>query len=208
MALTKSVAAVDEWAEVAQNATREGAEVDISDCYSAMLHIDVALSSATAHTGSEIIVQISSNTTGDEHWNTLTRFISVTGTPISVNLANQEAAGQTVLGVTNPVTNNMDNDGKFKFIEHGTVANSEIVFQTANGGDAGDTITVQDGLTNQQETTSVLFDIDHATNEVVGQYAVEIPFGANRCRVLYNNTYDPDGATIHTHCRISKVTGV
>jgi len=209
MALTKTAnTQVDEWAEVSQNAVREGAEVDVSGIYAGALHIDVAISNTTAHTGTEIIVLWSSNTTGDEHWTPLVRFIGPTGTAISVALANQEVAGQTDLGVTDPVTNNMDNNGKFKFIEAVTVANSEIVFQTANSGDAGDTITIMDGLTNQQETTSNIFDIDDATAEAVGQYSIHIPIEANRVKVIYNNTYDPDGATVHTHCRITKVTGV
>ncbi|MHA2067700.1 MAG: hypothetical protein ACXABY_25340 [Candidatus Thorarchaeota archaeon] len=208
MALTKSVAAVDEWAEVAQNAVREGTIVDVSGCYSALLHIFCCLSTTTAHTGTEIIVQVSSNTSGDEDWTTLAHFVGPVGTAISAVLANQEAAGQTVLGLTNPVTNNFDNDGKLKFIEHTTVGNSEVVFQVSNQGDAGDTITILDGLTNQQETTSTVFDIDHATNEAVGSYTVEIPFAANRVRVIYDNTYDPDGSTVHTNCRISKVTAI
>lgn len=208
MALTKSVAVVDEWAEVAQNTVRDGAVTDVSGCYAAILHIDCCISNTTAHTGTEIIVLLSSNTSGDEDWTPIATFVGPTGTAISVALANQEAAGQTELGVTNPVTNNMDNDGKFKFIEHATVANSEIVFQTANSGDAGDTITILDGLTNQQEVTSNIFDIDHATNEAVGMYAVELPTAANRVKVVYDNTYDPDGATVHTKCRISKVTAL
>ena len=209
MALTKTAnTQVDEWAEISQNTVREGAEVDVSGIYAGALHIDVAISNTTAHTGTEIIVLWSSNTTGDEPWTPLVRFIGPTGTAISVALANQEVAGQTDLGVTDPVTNNMDNNGKFKFIEAVTVANSEIVFQTANSGDAGDTITIMDGLTNQQETTSNIFDIDDATAEAVGQYSIHIPIEANRVKVIYNNTYDPDGATVHTHCRITKVTGV
>ena len=208
MALTKSVAAVDEWAEIAQNAVREGAAVDISGCYAATLHIDCCISNTTAHTGTEIIIEISSNTSGDEDWTPLVSFVGPIGTAITLALANQEAAAQTVLGITDPVTNNMDNDGKFKFIEHGTVANSEIVFQVSNQGDAGDTITILDGLTNQQETTSYIFDIDHATNSPVGMYTIELPMAANRARVVYDNTYDVNGATVHTKCRISKVTAI
>lgn len=208
MALTKSVASVDEWAEVAQNTVREGATTDVSDCYAVELHIYCCISSTTAHTGTEIIVQVSSNTSGDEDWNVLTVFVGPTGTALSVALAGSEAAGQTELSVTNPVTNNMDNDGKFKFLEHTTVANSEIIFQTANSGDSSDTITVLDGLANAHSATSNIFDIDHATNQAVGMYVVSLPFGTNRCRVINDNTYDPDGSTVHTNCRITKVTAV
>lgn len=208
MALTKAVDTVDEWAEVAQNGIREGATKDISACYSAILHIDCCLSSAVAHTGTKVIVQISSNITGDEHWSDFMVLIGPTGTALGLTLAAQEAAGQTVLSLTNPVTNNMDNDGKFKFMEANTVANSEIVYQIANSGDAGDTITILDGLTSQQETTSYIWDIDNATAEALLMWTIELPMAANRCRVIYNNKYDPDGATVHTHCRLSKVTAV
>ena len=208
MALTKSTAAVDEWAEVAQNAVREGATTDVSGCYAATLHIFCCLSSTTAHTGTEIIVQVSANTSGDADWFNLSPWVGPTGTAISVALAGSEAAGQTELSVTNPVTNNMDNDGKWKFLEHTTVANSEVIFQTANSGDSSDTITVLDGLTNAHSATSNIFDIDNATSSAVGHYVVQLPMDANRCRVIYDNTYDPDGSTVHTYCRITKVTAV
>lgn len=209
MALTKSTAAVDEWAEVAQNGVREGAEVDISGCYEATLHIICALSSTTAQAnGTEIRVQCSGNSTGDEDWFDHAVLIGPTGTAISVALAAQEAAGQTVLSVTNPVTNNLDNEGKWLFIEHTTVANSEIVFVVSNSGDAGDTITILDGLTNQQETTSNIFDIDSATNEAVRTWCVQLPISAYRARVVYNNTRDAAGSTVHTYCRVVKVTGI
>ena len=42
---TKTVAAVDEWANVAQNAVREGTIVDVSGLDGAILHIDIALRS-------------------------------------------------------------------------------------------------------------------------------------------------------------------
>jgi len=208
--LTKSVAAVDEWAEVAQNTIREGATVDVSGCYAATLHIYCCLSSATAHTGTEIIVQLSSNTSGDEDWTPLTKFIGPIGTAHKIDLGGDEAAAQTVLTVTDPVTNNLDHNGKFIFIEHtGTVANSEIVYQTTNSGDAGDTITILDGLTNAQTAAaSDFYDIDHATNSAVGMYPIPLPMSANRVRVIYNNTYDADGATVHTNCRITKTTAL
>jgi hypothetical protein len=57
MALTKAVAAVDAWTAVAQNTVVEGATVDVSACYQATLHIEVAVTTATATTaGLKIIV--------------------------------------------------------------------------------------------------------------------------------------------------------
>lgn len=210
MALTKSVAAVDEWAAVAKNTVRKGATVDVSGCYEAILHIFCALTEAVAHTGSDIIVQISSNTTGDEDWTTLAVFGSPTGTAFKVDIAADEAAGQTVISVTNPTTVNLDHPGKYLFIENtANVANSEVVFQVSNEGDTVDTITILDGLTNAQAAADGdIWEIDSATIEVVGHYVVAIPRAANRVRVIYDNTADPDGARIHTNCRISKVTAL
>lgn len=210
MALGKSTTEIDAWAEIAQAGFREGANYDVSDMYDAILHIDCALSSTTAHTGTEIIVQIGTDTgDADDNWSTLVRFISVTGTAVLLAFDATEPSAETSIAVTNPVTANMDNDKKFKFVENTTAADSEIVYQTANSGDAGDTITIQDGLTHEQDiTTSIIYDIDDAVAEAVKQHQVAISAPADRVRVFYNNNYDPDGSTVFTRCRITKLTGV
>lgn len=137
--MTKAVEAVDAWAEVAQGATgiREGATIDISPNYQTTLLIDVCLSEAVAETtGATVYVEISSNTTGDEDWRVLTSFGGPTGTAESEPLSGDEAAGQTVLSVTNPTTNNLDNPSRFIFFEDtASAANSEIIFQVSNEGD-------------------------------------------------------------------------
>lgn len=200
MALTKSLAAVDEWAEVAQNAVREGAIIDVSGCYASALHIDVALTSETAHTGSKIEVQVSSNTSGDEDWSTLTEFIGPTGTANSENPSGAEAAGQTVIEVASTTGLYDDDETRWIFIEDtGTVADSEMCLLVSHV--ANTSITIQDGLTNAKDTSDVIFDI-------ADTYCIDIPIWAYRVRVIYDNTYDSDGATIHTKCRISKVTGI
>lgn len=134
--LAKSVAEVDAFQEIAQNTILEGATVDVSGLYDVTLYIDCALSSTTAHTGTEIIVQVSSATSGDNMWENLTSFTGVTGTAIKIDLGGDENAGQTVLTVTNPVTSNLDILGKIVFLENtATAANSELVYQTAQSGD-------------------------------------------------------------------------
>lgn len=137
--LTKAVAAVDAWAEVAQGATgiREGQTVDVSGMYQATLLIDVCLSEAVAETtGATVYVEVSSNTSGDEDWRVLTSFGGPAATAESEPLSADEAAGQTVLSVTNPTTNNLDNPSRFIFFEDTVDATkSEIVFQVTNEGD-------------------------------------------------------------------------
>ena len=199
-ALTKSVAAVDEWAEIAQDAVREGATTDVSGCYAATLHISYALTSATAHTGTKIEIQLSSNTSGDENWTTLTSFVTKTGTPDpEAQTENPLAVGQTVINCASTVGLYDDDGTRWIFIEDGTVANSEMMYLVSHVGNTS--VTVQDGTTNEHAQSVNMFDIA----DVV---AVELPITANRVRVIYDNTYDSDGATCHTLCRISKVTGL
>lgn len=129
------------WFEVAGNAGddtmfKETGSIDVSASFDTTLHIDCALSSTTAHTGTEIIVQIASEAGVDGSWTTLTRFIGPTGTAIAVAFAATEPAGETVIAIANPVANNLDNVGKFKFVENTVVADSEIIYQTEVGADA------------------------------------------------------------------------
>ena len=213
MALTKAGAEIDAWAEVAQNAIRNGAEYDASGLYCATLHVDCCLSSTAAHTGTLIIVEIRSAASGNGYWHELRRWIGPTGTAIKVDLAGAQNAGNTVLGVTNPVTNNLDVDGKRLFLENtDNVVNSEIVFQVANSGDDGDTITIAPGLANNQSGNSDFYTIDAALtaspNEAVGQYHVALPDECLAVRVRYVNKYDNDGATVHTRTRISGTSAV
>lgn len=124
-----------EWTDIVQGGVTETGTIDVSDSRATTLHIDCCLSSTTAHTGTEIIVQIASEAGVDDAWVDLVKFVGPTGTAISAVLPSNEAAAQTEISITDPVTNNFDNDGKFKFMKNGTIANSEIVFQTANSGD-------------------------------------------------------------------------
>lgn len=211
-ALTKSVEAVDAWVEVTAGTAREGATVDVSPNYQTTLAIDVALSEAAAETaGGTIWVEISSNTTGDADWEVLTSFGGPTGTPFKRDISADEAAGQTILSTTDPATGNLDHNGKFLFIENtATAANSEIVFQTANSGDAGDTITILDGLTNAQAAADGdIWGVDGvgASFSPVAQYVVNIPDSAYRVRVIYDNI-NATGTDFFSRARLIKITGI
>src|SRR3990172_2152718 len=198
-ALTKSVAAVDEWASVAQNAILEGATTDISTAYDIILHIDMALSSATAQTnGAKVEVQISSATSGDEDWSTFASFIGPTGTANSEAVSGTEAAGSTVIECASTLGLYDDDETRFIFFLNGTVANSELGLLVSHV--ANTSVTVQDGITNAQ-TSSTMYDI-------AKRYVVQLPFSANRVRVIYDNTRDATGSTVHTYCRLSRVTAL
>ena len=206
--IKKAVETVDVWAEIAQAGIREGATVDISANYQTTLYIDCCLSSEIAHTGTEIIVQISSALSGDSYWSDLVRFTGPVGTPVKADVLVAGSVGATVIEVTDPTTKELDHLKKFIFIENTVdITHSEIAYLVAQS-DATDDITIQDGLTYAQETSADIFSVDGAVASVVGMYPVVIPRSAYRVRVLYNNNYDSNGATVHTRCRLSKVTGL
>jgi hypothetical protein len=124
-----------EWSTVTPPAMLETGAIDVSDAVSATLHIDVALSSTTASTGLEVIVQVRSEASLDE-WSILTRFIGPVGTGQKSDFAAQEAAGQTTLDVTNPATGDLDHVGKFIFLEDtATIAQCEIAWLVSQSGD-------------------------------------------------------------------------
>ena len=124
-----------EWTIVTPPGMQETGAIDVSDCQAATLHIDVALTSTTASTGMEIIVQIRSEASLDE-WSTLTRFIGPIGTGQKADFAGVEAAGQTTLSVTDPASADLDHIGKFIFLEDtGAVANCEIAWLVSQTGD-------------------------------------------------------------------------
>ena len=209
MALTKSIAEIDAWAEVTAGTLRKGAALSVADCYEAMLHIDVALAEAAAEAiGALILVQVSSNTTGDADWHTLVALSGPLGTAFKRDISGDEAAGQTTISTTDPTTGNLDHLGKQLFIENtGTPANSEIVYQISNQADTGDTIGILDGLANAQAAADGdIWSID-GTASAVAQYNVVLPMAANRVRVLYDNIL-ATGVDIFSRCRISKVTAV
>ncbi len=199
MALTKSRAQVDEWASIAQNAVREGAVVSSTDSYSAMLHIEMGISSVTAHTGTKIAVMVSGATDGDEDWTTLTEFIGPTGTAALTVFDVAEAGGQTVLSVAGTTGFETD-ETSWIFLEDTTeVAKSELALLVDFVNN--DTLTVLDGITNAKTTDSQAFSI-------ADNYVVELPMSTYRARVVYDNTFDSNGATVHTRTSISKVTSI
>lgn len=199
MALTKTVTAVDEWEEVGQNAVREGATIDVSSNYETVLHIIAALSTETAHTGTKIEIQVSSNTSGDEDWSTLVSFLTDSGTANSETINdNPLTSGSTTIAVTS-TTGFLADEVRFIFIEDGTVANSEIALLVSHVADTS--ITIQDPTTNEHANTVNMFNI-------VNTFNIEIPSAVSRCRVIYDNTFDSNGSTIHTMCRRSNITGI
>lgn len=126
------------WQEIAQGGFLESGSIDVSSSQSSTLHIYIALSSTTAHTGTEVRTFIGSEAGVDGSWTELPggRFIGPIGTAFSTAFAATEPAGETVIAITNPTAGNLDNVGKLKFIENTVAADCEIVYQTECGADA------------------------------------------------------------------------
>lgn len=197
MALTKAVAAVDATQEIAQNTVLEGATVDVSACYEAMLHIWFALSNATAHTGTKIKIQVSANTSGDEDWTDYLEFVSITGTTNLELITNNPLAAA---GTSITVASTTGYVPGWVFLEDvSTFANSEWVYVTVVTTNTS--LTILDGVTREHAQNSIC-------NSVAAVYTITLPPSAVRCRIVYDNTYDADGATVAIKASISKVTGL
>ena len=214
MALTKGEQTIlDEWAVTTNGSIRLGTELDVSSAYYCDLDIKAVLAEAVASTGQPevIIMKTGKASPTKDDWSPLMRLIGPSGTPVTpLALDATEPAAETVIACTNPVTANIDNDGKYKFIKNTTLANSEVVFQTANSGDAGDTITILDGLAHEQTAAaSTIMDIDDISNEVVEQWSFTVDCMAlKRLRVVYNADKDTDGPDVICQCAYTLNTGI
>ncbi len=195
---TKTIAAVDEWANVAQNTVREGAVVDVSGLDGAILHIDVALSSAVAHTGTKISVMISSNTSGDEDWTELTNLIGPTGTANTENITNNPLAASSTTAAVASTTGYDADETRFIYIKDSTIADSELALLISHV--ANTSVTFLKGTTNAHVQNTPMWNIAET-------YPIDLPWATNRVMVVIDNTYDSDGAAVDTRTRISKVVG-
>jgi hypothetical protein len=197
MALTKSVAALDACQEIAQNTVLEGATTDVSGCYEAMLHIWFALSNATAHTGTKIKIQVSANSSGNEDWTDYTEFVPITGTTnLEVITNNPLAAADTSITVASTTGYLVG----WIFLEDVTTfANSEWCFVTVVTTNTS--LTIMDGVTREHAVNSIC-------NSIAAVYTVGLPPATMRARIVYDNTYDADGATVAVRSAISKVTAL
>lgn len=196
MAITKAVESINDWTAVAQNAVGESATLNCAGHYATELNIQAFLDTTTAHTGTEFIVQVSSNTTGDEDWHDYNRFVALIGTAVTDLIEdNPLNAASTAIALTGHA---YTVEAIWLAIEDGTLINSELVFevsQTANE------VVILDGTTNQHAQNTAMFNI--AISEVI-----MLDASINRVRVVVNNTYDDNGSTLNYKVRATEVTGI
>ena len=135
---TKTANQEDAWLTLTPPAVAASSDFDVSASWDSILEVTICQSSATANTtGIVFIVQGRREDSVDE-WTDIVGPINVLalGAATKSDFAAQEAAGQTVLDVTDPATGGLDNIGKFIFLEDtATINNSEIAFLVSQSGD-------------------------------------------------------------------------
>ena len=194
--IEKAPASIQDWTAVAQNAIIASAEYDLSGIYAAILHIQAALDTTTPHTGTRFLVQISGASSGDEDWQDYTDFVALIGTAATDAIEdNPLDAGSTAITLTG---HSMTELGIWLFIEDSTLANSELVFESAESTNEVD---ILDGTTNAHASGVNIFNIAMVQN-------VSLSEAVNRVRVVVDNSYDDNGSTLDYKMLISKVTGV
>lgn len=192
---TKGTYSVQDWAAVAQNTIAKSAEADLSGFRSSILHIQAALDTTTAHTGTRFVVQISAIDSGNENWQDHVEFVGLIGTATTDLIENDPlAVGATSITLTGHALTAL---GEWLFIEDGTLANSEIVMESAQTTNA---ISLLDGTTNEHAVGVAIFN-------VVMEQNIDLPVAAKRARLLIDNTTDGDGSSLCYKLRISKSTG-
>jgi len=194
--IDKSPASVQDWTAVAQNTIAKSAEVNLSNLYRSILHIQAALDTTTAHTGTRFIVQISSSVSGDENWQDWADLVALIGTAATDLIEdNPLAAGSTAIALT---AHALTVEGKLLFIEDATLANSEVVREASQ---TSNEVVILDETSNAHALNTAIFN-------VVMNQNITLPTSAVRARLVVDNTYDDNGSTLNYAVRVSKVPGV
>ncbi len=185
---------IDAWQALAAATLAIGNAEDISGSYETILYIEVALTTAAAQAGCDVIVEISY---ADDDWMQLTTFRGTAETPATTTFNDAAVtAGDTAVTLTDATTGDFDVPGRKWFIVDGTVGNSESVRTQVN---ATHTVTLcQDLMRSHANGLNVWDRVD--------EWSISIPFGAAFVRVLRNNT-DAD-AGVHWRSFISKVSAL
>lgn len=172
------------WTAVAQDALVHSGELDISGTSKAVMQIQAALDTTTAHTGTRFLVQISNSITGDADWYPLTEFVALIGTAATDAIEDDPlAAGSTAIALTGHA---LTVEGILLFIEDGTLANSEIALEASQSGNE---VVILDGTENAHAVSTAIFN-------VAMMQLVTLPSTAMRARLVVDNSYDPDGSTL------------
>ena len=149
---------------------------------------------AVANTNSGIfLIQVSGSASGNEDWATIAQILTTVSTADTEAMTATEPIGETVMAVAS-TTGFVATD--YLYLQNTTLADSE--WNRCQEISAGASITLIDGLTNQQTNTSVIWnDCD------VVPVQIDIS-GVTRIRVVFQH----EGATgANCHVKALMVTG-
>ena len=197
--ITSSV--IDDWAAVAEGATDESTAIDISGNYATSVHIQAFLDlDATAHEGTEFIIQVSGMSSGDEDWSDLTGFVALVDTVNVQTLNGDHAGAQTTILLADTGGNYEDADMRankwFAIEDSAAAAANELVLRVGFVADTN--ITILDATTNAHLSASNMYDVAMSKT-------IMIPFGSGyRARVVCNNGYDSDGTACSLVWKVGK----
>jgi hypothetical protein len=193
MAINKTRGAFSAWTAVALNTVSKGAEIDTSLHYLTRLHIQAFLdtAAATAHTGTQVIIQVSSALTGDENWADHLTWDILVGTcnpEPQLHLTNPAPIGTVLFPVTSTTGYVVaDVVSPWIALQDPTLANSELL-QLATVV-AATSLTVLDGTTRTHAKTTSIFG-----NIAYSQMIPVVTKDFTRMRVIMNNNKDSNGA--------------
>ena len=194
--VNKHTEEIQDWTAVPQNTIVKSDEYDLADSAAALLHIQAALDTTTAHTGTRFVVQISGSETGNEDWQDLTEFVALIGTAATHPIEDAPlAAGSTDIKLTAHALTVL---GKLLFIEDGTLVNSEIVMEASQ---TTNEVVIIDETTHAHVATTAIFNVAMTQD-------VYIPTAASRTRIIVDNSYDSGGSTLDYKARITEVLEV
>jgi len=196
MPIYKSFKQLKDWTTIAQGGVLCTDVIDVSALHGSYLEIQAFLDTETAHTGTEVIIQGSSNKEGNEDWHDFLRDTILVGT------ANLEAITNNPLAVGVKVITCASTTGytvadlpmPYRAIKDGV--NSELVLQTAVT--ANTNITVLDGVTNSHVATTPM-------SNIACSFPVFIPKEYMRVRVIFDNNFDSNGSTLYVKVRLGEV---
>lgn len=197
-ALTITSSIINDWTAVAEDATGESAVIDISSNYVTAIHLWAFTDMNDPHEGTEFIIQISANSSGDEDWTTYTKFIELVGDGDAEPIDDDPLAAEATTITISDTGGGYETEpmGKWIAIEDSTLANSELVWLTNFTTDTS--ITIQDGTTNAHAKSTLIWDVAFAKTII-------IPMGAgSRARVICNNGYDGDGTASSLNWKVGK----
>ncbi len=179
---------LQDWTAVAQNTIVHSTELAITTTDRIAFLVQAALDTATAHTGTRFVVQVSPDASGDERWfPTNADYVRLIGTANAEDVTNNPlAAGGTTITIAS--TTGYTVLGTMVFIKDATLINSEIVRINAVTTDTS--IGLLDGVTNAHANTADLFN-------VADMLMLDVPEGALRARIMVDNSYDADGSTLN-----------